>query len=149
MCPHFAYISAVMLNMDLILHPSLSSHSPQGITRALKIAPQKYPATLLCSHTLGYTQGSLPPFAVLYLHLFFPCISLHLCLPVSTFSLSPPPSPMCSFHHPSTRCLTFVSVSPPPAVSTFVAAAVSLLLPPQASSAKLGAAAPLWCSMHF
>lgn len=83
---------------------------------------------------------------------YFFCIPLHLSCLSLPFPCTSSLSPMFSFDYPcacSLFCLTFVSASSSRSSLAFVAAAVSFLLLPQGSSAKLGAAAPLWCSMHF
>lgn len=62
----FFYISAVTLEMDLVLHPSIhpATHPPSppftpSITQVPIIAPpQKYPATLLCSHAWIHSRVS-------------------------------------------------------------------------------------------
>lgn len=105
-------------------------------------------------HSLMFTHLDtlkcfIPPFASLFLHLFYAflstmpaCLSLSFpCAPslsLSCFPLISPPQVL----FPSHLCVWLLSCS-------LNVAAASLLLPPQASSAKLGAAALLWCSMHF
>lgn len=96
------------------LHP-LSPRFPPRTTQVPIIAPQKYPATLLCSDThLDRLKGLFLPLlccsSIFFLHFLAPCLS------VSTFSLSPLPScfPFITIQHvlsPSHLCVCLLSLS--------------------------------------
>lgn len=150
MWPHLAYISAVMLKMDLICtHPStMFPIHPKDNSSTKNSSPKTPCHSLMFTHTWINSWVS-SPFALQFLQSFF----LHLSLPfLSVFTFSPVPSSLVfSSHYPLfmfSLHLTFVSVSSP-AILRLLLLQFLFLLPPQASSVKLGTAAPLWCSMHF
>lgn len=138
-----------MLKKDLAsIRPSALSPFTPRIIQIPIIAPQKYPATLLCSHTWIHSSVLFLPllrsFSIFFMHFLAPCLPAclyHFPVPplsLSCFPLISPPQVL----FPSHLCVWLLSCS-------LNVAAASLLPPPQASSAKLGAAALLWCSMHF
>lgn len=118
----------LLLCPDLVFHPSVQDRDSSRSSNTLY-------------------SCFISPFVLLFIFFLFflaPCLLGCLSLPFSCAPLSWSlwSFPLRNFLFPSHLCVWLLSCS-------LSASALYLLPPPQAFLAKLGAAASLWCSMHF